>query len=122
MESCTATGEDATTLTETTTDSVTVAGNLKLTSPEVFEVTATVAKMFGGSGSTATSFNSSLSNVGAINIGTVTAEQAIDVIDGAINKINEQRSYLGAISNRLDKTINNLTNIVENTSEFKISY
>ena len=113
-----ATGEDATTLTETTTDSVTVAGNLKLTSPEVFEVTATAAKMFGGSGSSATSFNSSLSNVGAINIGTVTgAEQAIDVIDGAINKINEQRSYLGAISNRLDKTINNLTNIVENTSE-----
>ena len=63
-------------------------------------------------------FNSSLSAVGAINIGTVAgAESALDVIDGAINKINDQRSSLGAVSNRLDKTINNLTNIVENTTE-----
>ena len=113
-----ATGEDATSLIEGSTDSVTVAGNIKLTSSETFDLTATAAKMFGGSGSTSTSFNSSLNAVGAINIGTVAgAESALDVIDGAINKINDQRSSLGAVSNRLDKTINNLTNIVENTTE-----
>ena len=94
------------------------SGSIKLTSAETFDLTATAAKMFGGSGSSATSFNSSLSSVGAINIGTVAgAESALDVIDGAINKINDQRSSLGAVSNRLDKTINNLTNIVENTTE-----
>ena len=46
-----------------------------------------------------------------------TASQALLTIDGAIDHINNQRSDLGAISNRLDKTINNLTNVVENTTE-----
>ena len=36
--------------------------------------------------------------------------------------INTQSATLGAISNRLDKTINNLTNIVENTSASKSTY
>ena len=33
--------------------------------------------------------------------------------------VNNQRSDLGAISNRLDNTISNLTNIVENTTASK---
>ena len=41
---------------------------------------------------------------------------AIAVLDGAIDQINQIRSDLGAVSNRLDKTINNLSNIVENTT------
>ena len=45
------------------------------------------------------------------------AQKALLTIDGAIDHINNQRSDLGAISNRLDKTINNLTNVVENTTE-----
>ena len=34
----------------------------------------------------------------------------------AITKLNEQRSKLGAIQNRLEHTINNLDNVVENTT------
>ena len=36
-----------------------------------------------------------------------------------LDMVNTQRADLGAISNRLDKTVNNLTNIVENTSASK---
>ncbi|MGA1267616.1 MAG: flagellin, partial [Gemmobacter sp.] len=39
---------------------------------------------------------------------------AIDVIDGALRQIANQRANLGAISNRLDSTVKNLTNIATN--------
>ncbi len=42
------------------------------------------------------------------------ARQAIDDIDDAIQTVNEQRANLGAISNRLDSTVRNLTNIATN--------
>ena len=68
-------------------------------------------------GATEAGGTAQLSNVSSINVGTQTgAEAAIAVIDGAIDQINTIRSDLGAVSNRLDKTINNLSNIVENTS------
>ena len=44
------------------------------------------------------------------------AKADIDVIKGAIKKLNEQRADLGAIQNRLEHTINNLDNVVENTT------
>ena len=44
------------------------------------------------------------------------ADAAIDVIGAAIQKISTQRSALGAVQNRLEHTINNLDNVVENTT------
>ena len=44
------------------------------------------------------------------------AKKAIDTIESAINSLSKSRSYLGAIQNRLEHTINNLDNIVENTT------
>ena len=44
------------------------------------------------------------------------ATAAIDVIKAAISKVSEQRSTLGAAQNRLEHTINNLDNVVENTT------
>lgn len=44
------------------------------------------------------------------------AKGAIDTIKTAITKLSEQRSDLGAIQNRLEHTINNLDNVVENTT------
>ena len=44
------------------------------------------------------------------------AKSAISLITKAIAQISSQRSSLGAIQNRLEHTINNLDNIVENTS------
>ncbi len=45
-----------------------------------------------------------------------TATDAIDVIAEAIQKVSKQRSDLGAVQNRLEHTINNLDNVVENTT------
>ena len=44
------------------------------------------------------------------------ATRAIDTITEAIQKVSTQRSALGAIQNRLEHTINNLDNVVENTT------
>ena len=45
-----------------------------------------------------------------------TAGNAISAIKDALNKVSEQRSNLGAIQNRLEHTIANLDNVVENTT------
>jgi flagellin len=43
------------------------------------------------------------------------ARAAMDTIKSALEKVSKQRSDLGAIQNRLEHTIKNLDNIVENT-------
>ncbi|MCR4691034.1 MAG: hypothetical protein K5739_06810 [Lachnospiraceae bacterium] len=44
------------------------------------------------------------------------ADAAIDTIAAALQKVSDQRSALGAIQNRLEHTIKNLDNVVENTT------
>ncbi len=44
------------------------------------------------------------------------ARNAIETIAAAVKKVSEQRSSLGAIQNRLEHTIANLDNVVENTT------
>ena len=54
-----------------------------------------------------------------INVKDVTgaaATYAVDAIEDAIKSVSAQRSLLGAVQNRLEHTINNLDNIVENTT------
>ncbi|MBO5056278.1 MAG: hypothetical protein J6C64_08030 [Lachnospiraceae bacterium] len=51
--------------------------------------------------------------------GVMTADDAtaaIDTIKDAISIVSKQRSALGAVQNRLEHTINNLDNVVENTT------
>lgn len=57
------------------------------------------------------------SSLSSISIATAAgAQEAIDSIDNALETISDIRSGLGAVSNRLDFTINNLSSISENTS------
>ena len=49
-------------------------------------------------------------------LSTDNAAEAILSIDNALEFVNAERSNLGAIQNRLEHTVNNLSNIVENTS------
>ena len=63
--------------------------------------------------------NTSALHIGGINVSDSTgtaATYAIDAITDAINKVSSQRSNLGAIQNRLEHTIDNLDNVVENTT------
>ena len=55
-------------------------------------------------------------NVGIVDTTGNNATDAIDVIAEALQKVSTQRSALGAIQNRLEHTIKNLDNIVENTT------
>ena len=56
--------------------------------------------------------------VNGLNIGGDSennATKAIDVVADALQKVSDQRAALGAVQNRLEHTINNLDNVVENT-------
>ena len=54
---------------------------------------------------------------GADNMQSAAASRsAVHAIDGAIRKVNTQRSELGAVSNRLSHTVSNMTNISTNLS------
>lgn len=44
------------------------------------------------------------------------AQQAIQVLDGAMQQVDSERAKLGAVQNRFDSTISNLQNISENAS------
>ena len=63
--------------------------------------------------------NSANLGVKGLNVTDATgtaATYAVDAISDAIAKVSSQRSALGAVQNRLEHTIYNLDNIVENTT------
>jgi flagellin len=98
----------ADTLADGGTDDSTVGGQVTFTSSTTFSVEA---------GATMHDAAVTFSNVASIDIGTQTgSNNAIDVIDGALQYISDTRADLGAIQNRLETTISNLTTISENVS------
>lgn len=57
------------------------------------------------------------SAVSAVNISTAAgATSALAVIDSALTTLDSQRATLGAVQNRFDSVISNLSNVAENTS------
>ena len=63
--------------------------------------------------------NSSYLGISGLNVSDdsgLAATYAVDAISDALQKVSEQRSSLGAIQNRLEHTIDNLDNVVENTT------
>ncbi len=56
-----------------------------------------------------------LSTGGSVSVtSAASSRSAIEKIDSAISTVNSQRASLGSISNRLDSTISNLTNVATN--------
>jgi len=105
----------AITLTDAASDSTTIRGAVMLYSSESFGTTEHITADFFGA---TTEASSSLEKLGDIDLGSeANSKKAIATIDAAIDMVNNQRSKLGAISNRLDNVVNNLTNVVENTQE-----
>lgn len=103
-------------------ETVTINPQIKLDSsndqPISIEVTTA-----GAAGTGLKNMNTELSStvtgsaIANISVATVTgAQAAIDSIDQALETINETRSQLGAVSNRLDFTVSNLANVSENTA------
>jgi flagellin len=73
-----------------------------------FDVNASTLSVAGGS------------TLLGLNVSTAeSATAALSTIDNAIDSVSAQRSVLGASQNRLNYTINNLSNVVMNTSASK---
>jgi flagellin len=73
----------------------------------------------GSAGSSSATTNAATNSQGGGYISvktTSTARAAIDNISAAIKLVSARRSQLGAIQNRLEHTIKNLDNVVENTT------
>ncbi len=101
------------------TDSSTVGGEISFSSSGGFNVTSDVAAASGSLFNTAADGAnvSSLSSIDNVNITTVTGSaNAIKSIDGALMQIDNIRGNLGAVQNRFESTIANLSNVSENLS------
>ncbi len=77
------------------------------------------ADMTNKIGVTITDMSSTGLGINGINVSDATgkaATYAIDAISDAVSKVSAQRSSLGAIQNRLEHTIANVDNVVENSN------
>ena len=97
-------------------------GHVQFDSVRTFSVTSSsgtgITDDFTGGGTSADA--STLLNVGTVDLATVAnSEKAISIIDGAISMVDLSRAEQGAVSNRLDNIISNLTNVVLNTEASK---
>jgi len=94
-------------------DSTTIAGTIRLSSSATFAVDAGDVTL----GADLLAHASSKVTVDSVDLGTQEgAQNAIDIIDGALAQIDGQRADLGAVQNRFEHTISNLSNIEENVS------
>ena len=59
------------------------------------------------------SLGSSLTGLSVANASD--ANKAITSLDGALDQVNAMRATMGAMQNRLDRTVNNLSNVLANT-------
>lgn len=90
----------------------TFVGEVELSSNKAFSFANGDTELFA-----AATGNSTLDSVDNVDISTqLGAQNAIDVIDGALSKIDSNRADLGAVQNRLTSTISNLGNIIENVA------
>ena len=86
-------------------------GTVKFQSSEAFSISGYQTDALPSA-----STNGSLASLASASLSTaVNAEKAIRIVDGALHKINTVRAELGAMSNRMDAAIDNLTNVVTNT-------
>jgi flagellin len=103
-----------TTVTEGTNDSIVASGTVTFNSPTSFSVTSNDAT---NTVLTATSATALLSSVGAVDISTQSgSNSALSVLDQALSFLGDSRADLGAVQNRLESTISNLSNISENVA------
>ncbi len=112
--------DGGTTAEASQTDSTVVGGTVTFISDSTsFNVQSSIAASAGGlfTGSASSAQASTLTSVSQVDISTRSgANDAIDVIDGALSRVDSIRADLGAIQNRFTSTIANLSTAVENLS------
>lgn len=98
----------------TGTDSSTVGGRVQFNSSNAYTVTTgTAGTIFAA----ATPQAGALASVSSIDISTSSgAQDAIKIVDAALNSVNNLRAQMGALQNRFGSTITNLQTTSENLS------
>ncbi len=106
--------------TDSSADSTVIGGNVEFKSTSVsFSVSSNVSGDAGGlfAGNANTLLSSELESISTIDISSIDgSNKAIDIVDGALQQIDSTRADLGAIQNRMESTISNLSVQVENLS------
>jgi len=104
---------DSFSLTAAKPDGV-ATGVVRLSSSLNYTVTGTDAKIMP----VATQVDSAkLKSVDSIDVGdSIGAQLSIEIIDSALAFIDSNRANMGAMQNRMESTISNLSNVVENNS------
>jgi flagellin len=103
-------------ITGLTADSVT-AGTITLTGHEAFSVVSGATDLIGMSATSISVALDASTSVSQIDVTSQSgAETAIQIIDSALEEASNQRSELGAITNRLENTISNIEVTIENLS------
>jgi len=112
---------DGTTLTAANTidpagnDAGLISGRVTFASSDAYTVTGGDPTLFSS-----TNASSTLESVANINIGSqLGANDAISVVDGALGFINGLRAKLGAVQNRVESTVSNLSATSENLTAAK---
>lgn len=106
-------------LTTGGTDSAVVSGTVTFNSSNSFSVSSSVAETAGSILNVAANVavGSTESSVADVDISTVSgAQNALAIIDSALQTISSERASLGAVQNRFESAITNLSNTVENAS------
>ena len=119
-------GNDSTSTNQTVTlnssaanDSARVNGFVSLSSNKAFSISSNVAAA-NATGSITdkaadTADTSTAALLSAVDIGTVSgAQSAIDIVDGALATISNQRADLGALQSRFESVVSSLTASAEN--------
>ena len=110
LASITLVGSAATTGMSGATNEVSFVGTVRTTANEDFQVLSSEADITAGGLST-------IETIEDVDVSTaIGAQMSVDVIDGALAQIDTQRAQLGAVQNRLDSTVSNLTNVSTNAS------
>lgn len=91
----------------------TTRGTVKLSSPDNFTLNAAASTAFN-IGATVTKDTSTISSIKVDSVAN--ASDAIDRVDSALSSVDTIRGGLGAIQNRFESTIANLSNVSENLS------
>lgn len=112
---------DTTTLdvSDATADSVTATGFITMKSTDSFSVSTEDAETAGSilEAAADTALTASQSNLGSVNISSVSgATAALDVLDGAIAKLSSERAAIGAMQNRFESVVSNLSLASQNAS------
>ncbi|WP_024459950.1 flagellin [Marinimicrobium sp. LS-A18] len=82
-----------------------------------YSASATAADVLGASGLQERNASQGTGSVASVDISTFEgAQKAIGIIDSAIEQVGATRADLGAVNNRLDFTVSNLSNVAEKTS------